>query len=360
MYLEKTKSQGKYTCYLLRETYRQNGKVKHRTIANLSGCSAQEIEAIRLALKHKDELTQPLSLPQQDIDLRQGLSVGAVWLVYAMSKQLGMAQALGPTRQGKLALWQVIARVLDQGSRLSAVRLAGSHAACDILDLERFNEDDLYANLDWLAEHQGKIEDRLFKGLDPKQTPGLYLYDVTSSYLEGTQNELGAFGYNRDGKKGKRQIVIGLLCNDLGQPLSIEVFTGNTSDVKTLASQIRKATDRFGGGQVTFVGDRGMIKGPQIADLAAVPAGRQVAILSEPRRFVRRDPRSYPVFAAACLPAGRRCRTECVLGRASPGEGGGGSAPRDGVWTQAEGLEVGNDLGNRQSPGGFSGRSGLV
>ena len=268
MYLEKTKSQGKYTCYLLRETYRQDGKVKHRTIANLSGCSAQEIEAIRLALKHKAELTQQLSLPQQDIDLRQGLSVGAVWLVYAMSKQLGIAQALGPTRQGKLALWQIIARVLDQGSRLSAVRLAGRHAACDILDLERFNEDDLYANLDWLAEHQGQIEDRLFKKLYPEQTPGLYLYDVTSSYLEGTQNELGAFGYNRDGKKGKRQIVIGLLCSDLGQPLSIEVFTGNTSDVKTLASQIRKAADRFGGGQVTFVGDRGMIKGPQIADLA--------------------------------------------------------------------------------------------
>jgi transposase len=268
MHLEKTKSQGKYTCYLLRETYRQDGKVKHRTIANLSGCSAQEIEAIRLALKHKDELTQPLSLPQQDIDLRQGLSVGAVWLLYATSKQLGMTQALGPTRQGKLALWQVIARVLDQGSRLSAVRLAGRHAACDILDLERFNEEDLYSNLDWLAEHQDQIEDRLFKSLHPKQTPGLYLYDVTSSYLEGTQNELGAFGYNRDGKKGKRQIVIGLLCNDLGQPLSIEVFTGNTSDVKTLASQIRKAADRFGGGQVTFVGDRGMIKGPQIADLA--------------------------------------------------------------------------------------------
>ena len=147
--------------------------------------------------------------------------------------------------------------------------LAGRHAACDILDLERFNEDDLYANLDWLAEHQGQIEDRLFKSLYPKQPPGLYLYDVTSSYLEGTQNELGAFGYNRDGKKGKRQIVIGLLCSDLGQPLSIEVFTGNTSDVKTLASQIRKAADRFGGGQVTFVGDRGMIKGPQIACLRA-------------------------------------------------------------------------------------------
>ena len=268
MYLEKTKSQGKYTCYLLRETYRQDGKVKHRTIANLSRCSPQEIEAIRLALQHKDELTEQLSLPSQQIDLRQGLSVGAVWLLYDLAKQLGLVQALGPSREGRLALWQVIARVLDQGSRLSAVRLAGRHAACDILGLDRFQEDDLYANLDWLAEHQDRIEDRLFQRLHPAQTPGLYLYDVTSSYLEGTQNELGAFGYNRDGKKGKRQIVIGLLCDASGQPLSIEVFAGNTSDVKTMAPQIRKAADRFGGGSVTFVGDRGMIKSPQIAALA--------------------------------------------------------------------------------------------
>jgi hypothetical protein len=193
---------------------------------------------------------------------------GGVWLLYDLGKQLGIVQALGPSRAGKLALWQVIARVLDQGSRLSAVRLAGRHAACDILGLESFHEDDLYANLDWLAEHQDRIEDRLFRRLYPTPTPGLYLYDVTSSYLEGTQNELGAFGYNRDGKKGKRQIVIGLLCDALGVPLSIEVFADNTSDVKTLAPQIRKAAERFGGGAVTFVGDRGMIKSPPIAALA--------------------------------------------------------------------------------------------
>src|SRR3972149_4033638 len=119
MHLEKTKSQGKYTCYLLRETYRQDGKVKHRPIANLSGCSAQEIEAIRLALKHKDELTQQLSLPQQDIDLRQGLSVGAVWLVYAMSKQLGMAQALGPTPPRQVG--PLAGHRPRPGSRLSVV-----------------------------------------------------------------------------------------------------------------------------------------------------------------------------------------------------------------------------------------------
>jgi len=97
--------------------------------------------------------------------------------------------------------------------------------------------------------------------------PGLFLYDVTSSYLEGTQNELSAFGYNRDGKKGKRQIVIGLLCNEAGVPLSVEVFPGNTQDSRTFGSQIKKIAERFGGGEVTFVGDRGMIKSGQVKEL---------------------------------------------------------------------------------------------
>lgn len=266
MYVDQSTS-GKYKRFLLRESYRHNGKVKHRTIANLSACSPEEIEAIRLALRHKDDLTALVSLSEQ-VRLRQGLSVGGVWLVYDLARQLGIEQALGPSRQGKLALWQVIARVIDQGSRLSAVRLAGSHAACDVLGLESFNEDDLYGNLDWLAEHQGAIEDRLFRAMADEGGPGLYLYDVTSSYLEGECNELSAFGYNRDGKKGKRQVVIGLLCDGVGRPLSIEVFAGNTQDAATLASQVGKVAERFGGGAVTFVGDRGMIKGQQVEDLA--------------------------------------------------------------------------------------------
>ena len=266
MYVDVSKSQGKYTRYLLRESYRENGKVKHRTIANLSRCSEEEIEAIRLALSHKKDLAA-LGTIGGDICLRQGLSVGAVWLVYDMARQLGITDALGSSRQGKLALWQVIARVINQGSRLSCVRLAGSHAGCDILGLTSFDEDDLYENLDWLCEKQSLIENRLFKKMHPDKHPGLFLYDVTSSYLEGTHNELAAFGYNRDGKKGKRQIVIGLLCNEDGKPLSIEVFTGNTQDPKTLASQIRKVAKRFGGSEVTFVGDRGMIKTHQVEDL---------------------------------------------------------------------------------------------
>ena len=266
MYIEKTKSQGKYVCYLLRESYRDAGKVKHRTIANLSGCSEKEIAAMRLALKHKDDLTRLGALPDV-VSLGQGPSVGAVWLIHSIARDLKITDALGNSHQGKLALWQVIARVIDQGSRLSAARLAGSHACCGILGLESFNEDDLYANLDWLDSNQAKIEDRLFELSYKDKKPSLYLYDVTSSYLEGQHNELAAFGYNRDGKKGKRQIVIGLLCDNTGKPLSIEVFAGNTSDPSTVACQIRKVAERFGSSEVTFVGDRGMLKSRQVEDI---------------------------------------------------------------------------------------------
>ena len=268
MYVDQSTSQGKYKRYLLRESYRENGKVKHRTIANISSCSEEEIEAIRLALRHKKNLAALASI-DQSVSLHQGLSVGAVWLLHDVARQLGITEALGCSRDGKLALWQVLARVIDQGSRLSAVRLAGCHAACDILGLEAFDEDDLYANLDWLCENQARIEIRLFETAGPAKVPGLYLYDVTSSYLEGVCNELGAFGYNRDGKRGKRQIVIGLLCNEKGRPLSIEVFVGNTSDPATMASQVRKVAERFGGGEITFVGDRGMLKSGQIEDLVS-------------------------------------------------------------------------------------------
>jgi transposase len=266
MFIEKTNSLGNRPCYLLRENSREGGKIKHRTIANLSACSEEDIAAIRLALKHKKDLAALINAAPS-VALQQGLSVGAVWLVYDMAKQLGITDALGNSKQGKRALWQVIARVIDQGSRLSAVRLAGSHAACDIVGLEAFNEDDLYKNLDWLDDNQATIEDRLFKSSYPDKKPGLYLYDVTSSYLEGICNELGAFGYNRDGKDGKLQIVIGLLCDEKGRPLSIEVFAGNTPDQTTVASQIHKAAKRFGGGEITFVGDRGMLKNQQVEDL---------------------------------------------------------------------------------------------
>lgn len=269
MHIETVKSKRKgktYTYHYLRQSYRDGAKVRHREIANLSHCSDDEIAAIRLALKHKHNLEQLCDV-SRDVTLEQGLSVGAVWLLYDLARETGIEAALGKSRDGKLALWQVIARVIDQGSRLSAVRLAGHHAACDVLGFDAFHEDHLYANLDWLAANQAGIEDRLARDVLGRDEPGLYLYDVTSSYLEGTENAFAAFGYNRDGKRGKRQIVIGLLCDETGRPLSIEVFAGNTPDVKTFASQVRKVAGRFGGGDVTFVGDRGMIKSRQIEDV---------------------------------------------------------------------------------------------
>src|ERR671924_326825 len=256
-----------YTRHLLRESYRANGKVLHRTIANVSHCSAAEIAALRLALRHKEDL-EHLGTIQDAITLKQGLSFGAVWTVYQVARRLGIDKALGTTRDGKLALWQVMARVIEQGSRLSAVRLSMAHAACDVLGLGPFDEDALYENLDWLAEVQASIEDRLFAQRLKIKPVNLFLYDVTSSYLEGTHNELAAFGYNRDGKKGKLQIVIGLLCDEDGQPVSIEVFPGNTQDPQTVAAQVAKLKGRFGVTAITFVGDRGMLKGQQIEDLA--------------------------------------------------------------------------------------------
>ena len=255
-----------YTRHLLRESYRAHGKVLHRTIANVSQCSAAEIAALRLALRHKEAL-EHLGTIQDAITLKQGLSFGAVWTVYQVARRLGIEQALGTTRDGKLALWQVIARVIDQGSRLSAVRLAMAHAACDVLGVGPFDEDVLYDNLDWLAHRQAAVEDTLFAKRTRIKPVSLFLYDVTSSYLEGTHNDLAAFGYNRDGKKGKRQIVIGLLCDEDGQPVSIEVFPGNTRDPRTFAAQLAKVKSRFGAAAITFVGDRGMIKGQQIEDL---------------------------------------------------------------------------------------------
>jgi hypothetical protein len=255
-----------YTRYLLRQSYREQGKVKHRTLANLSSCSQEEIDAIRLALRHKHDLTQ-LGAVHEQIQLQQGLSIGALWLVYELARQLGIVHALGTTRAGKLALWQVIARVMDQGSRLSAVRLAGMHAVCDVLSLTKFNADDLYENLDWLCQQQATIADRLATKRGQRAQATVFFYDVTSSYVEGEQNELAAFGYHRDGKKGKPQIVMGLLCDVQGKPLSIDLFAGHTQAPQTVAAQVRKVADRFGGGTVIFVGDRGMLKSQQVAEL---------------------------------------------------------------------------------------------
>jgi transposase len=254
-----------YLRHLLRDSYREGGKVKHRTIANLSHCSAEEINAIKLALKHKGSLTDLGSLAEAEI--KYGMRIGAVFSLKTIADRIGLSRALGVTQAGRLALWQVMAMLLGQGSRLRSVRLAESHAACDLLGLEAFNEDSLYGNLAWLTQEQEAIEKRLFRQRYPDTPPQLFLYDVTSSYLEGEHNALAAFGYNRDGKKGKMQIVIGLLTGPDGTPVAVHVFAGNTGDRDTIKEQLRLLADSFGVAGITLVGDRGMVKQPEIQQL---------------------------------------------------------------------------------------------
>jgi transposase len=258
-----------YETVLLRESYREGKKVKKRTVANLTHCSEDEIVAIEIALKHKANLKGMIS--QGPCSTKEGMSVGGVWVIYQMAQRLGIVDALSNSKKGQLALWQVIARVLEQGSRLSSVRLSETYAIASVIGLKGgFNEENLYKNLAWLTQNQAKIENKLFSKKFPSGVlPNLFLYDVTSSYLEGDKNELADWGYNRDKKRGKKQIVIGMLSDENGMPVSTEVFKGNTQDTATFASQIQKAKERFRCKKVTFVGDRGMIKSGQIEDLQA-------------------------------------------------------------------------------------------
>ncbi len=181
------RSNGKtYTRHLLRTSFREDGKVKHKTIANLSHYSDAEIEAVRLILKNKDRLPE-LGLAG-DVKVKDEKRFGAVWCLYQIAERLKLCATLGDDINGKLALWQVFARLIGQGSRLSAVRLAQSHLGCELLGIDRLDEDDLYKNLAWLAQHQEQIELGLFRRRYAEQLPSLFLYDVTSSYLEGDHN----------------------------------------------------------------------------------------------------------------------------------------------------------------------------
>lgn len=268
---------------LLRNSYRLNGKVCHDTIANLTKCTDEEINALKLALKHKSNLSELKNI-KEELQTEQGLCIGAVWLLKQIAKRLGVLKALGNSRESKLVQWLVMAALIEQGSRLSAVRLAKRHAACDILGIEKgFNEDDLYNAMDWLEGKQTEIEDNLFKFRYGTRCPNFYLYDVTSSYFEGHQNELADYGYNRDKKQGKMQIVIGLMTDDDGHPICIEVFEGNTSDTKTVSNQIKKLAERFGAKEVTLVGDRGMLKTAQIEELTDENKFHYITAITKPQ-----------------------------------------------------------------------------
>ena len=263
---------------LLRQAYREDGKVKNRTLANLSDWNPARIEALRRALRGEFDhaaLAEPTLGP----------IFGVLYTLKQIADALGLTAALGNNVFGKLALFLVLARLAHQGSRLSAVRWAQDHAVSEVLGLDSFDEDDLYAALDDLCARQEKIERALYHQYQRRcgaQPPRLFLYDVTSSYLEGECNELGAFGYNRDGKKGKLQIVIGLLTDAAGEPLAVRVFKGNRSDPTTVAEQIKIVKEQFQVAELVFVGDRGMVKskGKQALEQAKL---RYITALTDPQ-----------------------------------------------------------------------------
>ena len=277
MYVAAVPNRSSPPAILLRESYRDRGQVKSRTLANLSHWDPARIEALRRALRGDfDRLASP--------DPTLGPVFGLLFVLKQIAEALGLTAALGKSRLAKLALFLVLARVAHQGSRLSAVRWAEDHAVAEVLGLAPFDEDDLYAALDDLCARQESIEKTLYRRyLDRRGAPpSLFLYDVTSSYLEGEHNALGEYGYNRDGKRGKLQIVIGLLADGQGEPLAARVFAGNTGDPATVAEQIRIVKQQFEVDELVFVGDRGMVKskGKQALEEAGL---RYISALTDPQ-----------------------------------------------------------------------------
>jgi transposase len=261
MYISRNKSvhQSGRTYYsiLLRESYREGKKVKKRTIANLSALPENLIHAIEISLKSPSQIPSTSS----DFELIQGKSIGSALVLHTIAQRLGITDALGSSFHAQLALWLIIARIIEQGSRLSATRLNTRYDLSSIIGLKRgFDENNLYDCLHWLSKNQEEIENKLFK---KSKTSQFYWYDVTSSYFEGCYNELAAFGYNRDKKKRKRIVVVGLLCQEDGNPISIEGFKGNTQDTQTFESQLIKLQKRFNAESITVISDRGLIRKKQ-------------------------------------------------------------------------------------------------
>ena len=277
MYVAEVPNRNSPPAILLRESFRKNGKVKNRTIANLSSWPRPRVDALRRLLRGELD-DAAVSEPTM------GPTFGVLHALKHVAAEIGIGPALGQSKAGKLGLFLVLARVAHQGSRLSAVRWARDQAVAEVLGLDAFDEEHLYGALDDLAGRQNKIETALWRSyLKRCETPPvLFLYDVTSTYLEGEHNALGEFGYNRDGKRGKLQIVIGLLTDPSGEPLAVRVFRGNTADPKTVATQIDVLTKQFAVKDVVFVGDRGMVKSTGKKDLDG--AGfRYISALTDPQ-----------------------------------------------------------------------------
>ena len=274
MYVERVPNRTSPPAILLRESYRADGKVKKRTLANLSHWPPARIEALRRVLRD-----EAVVAPDQAVTLLRSLPHGHVAAALGTVRRIGLDRVLSgggrqPKRAVALCTAMVVARLINPASKLATARqLDGATASSSLgplLALGRVEEEELYAALDWLIGQQPRIE----KALARRHLRGgtLVLYDVTSTYFEGRTCPLARFGHSRDGKPNKLQIVFGLLCAIDGCPVAVEVFAGNVGDPATLASQIDKLKHRFRLERVVLVGDRGMITTARLEE-AVKPAG---------------------------------------------------------------------------------------
>ena len=282
MYIESVPNRSSPPAVLLRESYRDGGRVKKRTLANLSKLPTTAIEALRGILRGEQ-----LVHPDDAFTCVRSRPHGHVAAVLGTLKRLGLHSLLarGTSRVRDLVVALIVARVIDAQSKLATARALTPESAVstlgDLLNLGQVDPLELYAAMDWLVERQAAIEQRLAKRHLPEHT--LVLYDLTSSYVEGTHCELARRGHSRDRKKGTLQIVFGLLCTAKGCPVAVEVFEGSTSDPLTVARQVDKLRSRFGLQRVVLVGDRGMLTAARIReDLASVDGLRWITTLRAP------------------------------------------------------------------------------
>jgi hypothetical protein len=271
MYIESVPNRGSPPAVLLRESFRDQGRVRKRTLANLSAWPTPLVEGFRTLLKGG------VAVAADGIGIRRALPHGHAAAVLGTIRAIGLDRLLGnpsDKRLAPLAIALITSRLISPASKLATAReLAADTAASSLgrlLGLGAVDEVELYRALDWLGARHGAIEAALAHR--HLKDGALVLYDVSSSWLEGRCCELARFGYSRDGKKGKLQIVYGLLCAADGCPVAVEVFEGNTADPMTLSAQIDKLKARFGLSRVVLVGDRGMITSARIRD-ELKPAG---------------------------------------------------------------------------------------
>jgi transposase len=249
---------------VLRHSYREDGVVKKKNIANLSSLSDEELDAIEIALKSKKNISELIDFSKQEISTDKYF--GALNAVIQIFNKLKISTVLEKFEYADIIKWLIFCRLTHQSSVSQSFRLKDNYFTQTLLSLENKSINDFYKTYEYLSQNQQEIENQLFKK-QKKSTENIFLYDVTSSYLEGLKNELSDYGYNRDKKKGKKQIVYGLLTDSQGDPLSVEAFRGNTNDMSTFSNQIAKLKTRFNCQKITLIGDKGMIKSAGIEEI---------------------------------------------------------------------------------------------